>query len=739
MAELVKTYIMCGGSGTRLWPLSRTDNPKQMLRLLGQQSMLEATVSRAAAMRCGADVSVNIIGSSAHQDALNTLHSVEDVLIEPCGRNTAAAVALAALHAETGDDPHVLILPSDHAIDTVRQFSASMVEGLKASNEGQIVTFGIEPDRPATGYGYIEAASSDVVSKVTRFVEKPDLETAQTYLTTGRHLWNAGIFLARASTFLAELQAHAPAILQTTRTALASAKRDGSAVIFDADLYASIPADSIDYAVMEKSSQVSAVRAAFSWSDIGSFSALKEISVNDTDGNAIHGDIVAVETTSSFLRSEGPLLATFGLDNITAIATPDATFIAPLDRAEEVKQVVSALQKNEHPELNRTPWLAEGGATPGAMVRPFRNWLFETALPFWLDHGLDQDKGGFHEVLDFGGKNAGADKRLRTMARQIYVFAKAKEMGWTGDTVLAVEHGLAFLNYTPTAHYGGWFKTFTASSEPLDRTEDVYDHAFVLLAASQALRAGFDAAQPLARRVLSFLESMETRSPDEAWNGYLEDGSGTLPRRSNPHMHLLEAFLAWHEASGDALALSKASQIVSLLTEHFSQQDDWLHEEFDASLNRADHLSGHMEPGHHFEWSWLLHRHALQSGEAPQTKMRTLIASAKAFGINPVTSLAYDQVEANGRPAHLSSRCWPQTELLKAELALARHGLPHSVFAAERSAERLWTHFIQPAPAGLWNDVCDVSGRPIAQTVPASTFYHLICAIDVYLRFHAER
>ena len=402
MAQSLKTYIMCGGSGTRLWPLSRADNPKQFLRLLGEQSMLEATIERTVSLRLDVEVSVNIIGADAHRDTLAGLSpSVDDILIEPMGRNTAAAVALAALHAEGDDDPYVLILPSDSAISTVEQFTDSIAKGISAAVEGNIVVFGIEPDRPATGYGYIEAASADTICAVVRFVEKPDAAIAETYCTSGRHLWNAGILLARASVLLAELEAHAADILHATQAAFKSARSNSPVFNFDPELYAAIRAQSIDYAVIEMAENVSVVRAAFSWSDIGSFEAMKDnLDTNDTS-NAVQGDVIALESKGNLLRSEGPLVTTLGVDNLAIVATPDATFVAPLARSEDVKKIVAELETKERRELYQTPWKAECGVVPGAMSERFRDWLFDIALPFWAEQGLDQKHGGFHEVLDF--------------------------------------------------------------------------------------------------------------------------------------------------------------------------------------------------------------------------------------------------------------------------------------------------------------------------------------------------
>ncbi|MGJ8545988.1 MAG: AGE family epimerase/isomerase [Sulfitobacter sp.] len=378
--------------------------------------------------------------------------------------------------------------------------------------------------------------------------------------------------------------------------------------------------------------------------------------------------------------------------------------------------------------------------TPGAMAPTLRGWLFHTALPYWLAHGIDRRFGGFHEVLDMQGRSMLSDKRLRSMARQIYVFAKAKRMGWRGNADLAINHGLAFLANPATHSPRGWCKTFDHRGAVTDGRTDCYDHAFVLLALAECHAQGYGQADLLARRAMGALEAISCQTPGGAWNGYAEDDEGSLPRRANPHMHLLEAFLAWYELSGDAAWLARADAIVALFQGHFfSGIDLCLREELGPDLTAGPSNSRHFEPGHQFEWAWLLARHARLSNQAPPPQCHALIAQGKAFGVDAYTGLAHDLVEPSGRSLAQTARCWPQTELLKAEIELARHGMDSADIAAERSAQRLWHHFIICAPPGLWNDVAHLRRPYMESTVPASTFYHLICAISKYLEFFAPK
>ncbi len=743
MSNTLFAYIMCGGGGTRLWPLSRADNPKQNLSLTTSHSMLDETITRFLSSDIAGVVStVNLMGGASQIDAMGA--SLEgasgltgSIILEPFGKNTAPAVALASLHAITQNhDPYVLILPSDHVIQPVEKFGVTIAAGLPAADDGQIVVFGIEPHSPATGYGYIEVADHQAVAPVQSFREKPDLETAKRYVKSGKHLWNAGIFLFRASTMLAALKKHAPEILGTCKATFENSpvSRDNFLPL-NAELFANVPADSIDFAVMERADNVTVVRADFEWHDVGSFASLQNLHGSGSTKSTHLGDILSHECDNTLLHSEGPMIAAVGLTDMAVVATPDVVLVTPLDRAEDIRKIVDQLDKSGRSETKRTPWLAENGAQPGRMASTLKDWLMSQALPYWAAHGCDRGYGGFHEVLDFDGNPMDVDKRLRTMARQIFSYAKAVEMGWTGEALSVVQHGLTFLNDAPAEPLGGWGKTFLADSSPHDRTEDLYDHAFVLLALAQCRQVGIAFDATLQSRAFDFVDSLRVTTSDGGFLGYHEDGEQSLPRRSNPHMHLLEAFLAWYRATGESKYLARASEIVGLLQSHFFDRDNMLlGEAFDAGLNFTGGEVRAFEPGHHFEWARLLHDYAAFSNSTVEPEAFRLFANGKALGLNPVNHFAHDLVAADGSPDHQSSRCWVQTEYISILSTLSANGKFHLAFEAERMMERLWHHYIAPAPDGQWIDVVDWRGRPATNTVPASTFYHLINCIDVYLK-----
>jgi len=329
----VTPVILSGGAGTRLWPLSRRASPKQMLDLTGGGSMLALTAERVADAELFA--APMVVAGAEQAEAIGEEVPGARLITEPAARNTAPAIALAAL-AANGDDV-LLVLPSDHLIADVRGFQDAVRRGLPLAQDGWIVTFGMKAERAETGYGYIErgAALADGVFAAARFVEKPDAASAQGFVAGGRHDWNAGIFLMRAGTYLDALEAHAPQIFESvTRGAFAAS-----------------PAQSIDYAVMEKADKVAVVPAAIGWSDIGSFSALHAVSDKDEDGNAVAGPALAIDARGCLIRSEGPLIAAIGVEDLAIVATRDAVLVVPRSQSQRVREAVEALNAKKREDL----------------------------------------------------------------------------------------------------------------------------------------------------------------------------------------------------------------------------------------------------------------------------------------------------------------------------------------------------------------------------------------------------
>jgi mannose-1-phosphate guanylyltransferase/mannose-6-phosphate isomerase len=391
---LIVPVLLSGGSGTRLWPLSRETHPKQFQPLVGEGSLLQATWRRIEGLPGMA--APLVVANEEHRfmvaEQLRELGiAPAALLLEPVGRNTAPAIAVAALQAMAGgDDPLLLVLPSDHVIRDVPAFHAAVQEATAAATQGALVTFGIVPAGPETGYGYIKAAASvggpsgptlfaesigpegppTGVRQVERFVEKPDLATAQAYVASGDYFWNSGMFLFRASRFLAELQRFAPAMVTAATAALAGAKRDADFLRLDRAAFEACPADSIDYAVMEKTDAAAVLPINVGWSDVGSWSALWEIADQDPDGNAHHGDVIALGCRNTLAWGGRRLVSLLGLQDVIVVDTDDALLVASRDQVQQVKEIVARLKADKRPEASvhrkvYRPWGSYDGVDSG--------------------------------------------------------------------------------------------------------------------------------------------------------------------------------------------------------------------------------------------------------------------------------------------------------------------------------------------------------------------------------------
>lgn len=354
---MIYPIVLCGGSGTRLWPLSRKSFPKQFVPLIDNKSLLQLTLERVAQINGhGMSAEVVCVAAEDHRflvaEAMQAAKVNGKIILEPVARNTAAAMALAALQLAPQD--LLLFCPSDHHIPDAQAFAAMVQQGSHAARQGAIVTFGVVPSFPSTAYGYIEqgAASGDGGFGVTRFIEKPNADKAQALILQGNVLWNAGIFLAQASTLIEAMQQHAGDILQSCQQAMQKAKQDQQFVRPEPEAFTACRADSIDYAVLERHKKVTVVPFAGSWSDVGSWNAVADLSPSDDQGNRIDGHGLAVQSQRTYIHAPHRVVVALGTQDLLVIDTPDALLVVASSHAEQVKGVVTQLESVKSPEAN---------------------------------------------------------------------------------------------------------------------------------------------------------------------------------------------------------------------------------------------------------------------------------------------------------------------------------------------------------------------------------------------------
>jgi mannose-1-phosphate guanylyltransferase/mannose-6-phosphate isomerase len=526
----VYPVIMCGGSGVRLWPASRSDRPKQFADLLGPRSSFQETVLRVAGVEDAARPLV--VGGLAHGDLiaaqLEEIGVVADLLLEPGPRDSAAAMAAAALWVRSRDPDAILaVVSADHHIPDPAAFREAIARAADHARRGWIVTLGVRPDAPSTAYGYIRAAAGEGPRAIAAFVEKPDLETAKAYVTAG-DLWNSGNFIAPAALLVAELEAHAPQVLAAARAGLdAAGEIRGATVLGPAFLTA--PKISIDYAVMEKTARAAVLPVQFAWSDVGAWDAVLAVSARDGDGNHAQGDAVLLDTTGSYVRAgAGTRVVTVGLTDVAVVTEGGDVLVCALDRSQAVKTAVDGLASPR-----RFASLPEASSW-------YDRWLRTAALPLWWALGADHARGGFFEALSSSGEPRPAPRRGRVQGRQVFVYAQAGALGWEGPWRQAAWHGLDYM-LAQFQRPDGLLRTLVSlDGAPLDETAAVYDQAFALLGMA-SLHAMGPSRRDLVAEASRVRDGLGALRHPRA--GFRE--TGDQPFQANAHMHMFEAALEW--------------------------------------------------------------------------------------------------------------------------------------------------------------------------------------------------
>jgi mannose-1-phosphate guanylyltransferase/mannose-6-phosphate isomerase len=713
----VHPVIMCGGSGTRLWPASSSSRPKQFIPLTGDHSTFQDTVVRVAPLAKDGGRLV-IVAGVAHEEQirrqLRELGQAAQILLEPEPRDSGPAMAAAAAWILRSDPTGVAVFVSaDHHIPEAQAFRTAIQQALPAASEGRVVLLGVRPTAPSVAFGYIEpSAANGGVSPVARFVEKPDRATAETYVASG-FLWNSGNFVVRADILLGELDRYAAEVSGKAREAVAASHVDDEVVTIS-PVFAQAPKISIDYAVIERTELASVLPVSFDWSDLGAWDAVWAAAERDSAGNAAFGASLVLDSEGCLVRaSPGASVSLVGGRNLAVVVEDSAVLVCDLGQAQQVKKVA------EH-------WAARGPAGAGFANLDearawYRRWLHTAALPLWWTVGADHDGGGFFECLDNDGEPVRGPRRARVQTRQAYCFAMAGRLGWSGPWREAVSHGLDYF-LTRYRRADGLFCTLVGDDGAvLDPEAKLYDQAFALLALAAGHGAGLASADFAGeaehlRRALQPLR--------HAAGGFRENSHE--PFQANALMHLLEASLAWASAGGDAGWAELADELVDLaLRKMIDPRDGAIREVFDADWAPLSVADGQrLEPGHQFEWAWLLTLHGRLRGSGPAAPAAQRLYEAGLRGVDARRKVVQNALSPAGGALDPTARLWPQTEFLRAALVFDPQQASGDALLAANALAR----YLETPVAGAWSDVMLANGAMARQPSPASSLYHIVGA-----------
>lgn len=697
----VYPVILCGGAGERLWPASRPSRPKPFLRLLGERSGFQDAVVRAQALG-----PLVVLGSAAHgqliAEQLAEVGADATILLEPAARNTAAAIAAAAAWVADRDPEAIAaVLAADHHIPDTEAFRAAVIGALPAATGGSIVTLGLTPTSASEALGYIQPGQGQgAVKPIAAFSEKPDADGARALIAAGA-LWNSGTFVARVATLLDEMARWEPQIASAGRAAVAAATRDAGVVRLG-DGFSGAPAMAFDRAVMERTDRGAVLPADFAWSDLGAWDAVLAAAARDDAGNSVEGDVNVAASTDVLVRAgAGIRVSVVGARRMAVVAEADAVLVCDLDHAQAVR-TASGLGAGRFADLREAAaW--------------FDAWLRTSALPLWATVGVDPSTGGFREALTWDGRPFDPRRRARVQARQAFVFASAAADDLPGPWRAVAERGFDWFAGYAGRPDGLFATTLDVQGAQVDRDARLYEQAFVLLALAVLGRGD------VGDGVLQGLERF--RHPS---GGFRE--AGEHPFQANAQMHLLEAAIAWERAGGGAAWSALADELTDLALDRFiDPATGALNEFFDPAWRPLAGEAGLIEPGHQFEWAWLLMQRPQARGRAAAHRL----FEAGRRGLDPKLGVVVNAVWPDLSVRDPAARLWPQTEHLKAALAVGDE-------AAALEAGNGIALFLDTPVRGVWRERMAAHGGFVEQPSPATSFYHLYLAIRELERFAGE-
>ena len=720
--------IMCGGSGTRLWPLSRPTRPKQFIPLIGAHSTFQQTALRLSKLKDARPLL--IVAGVGHADwiasELEAIDVVAEVLLEPSARDSAPAVAAAAAWIARKDPAGVaVIVASDHHVPDDDAFVEAIAQGGLAAARGWIVTLGVRPVAPSTAYGYIDAGDvlveGEAVRRTAAFVEKPNLEKAAGYVEAG-YLWNSGNFIATAQVLLGELDLYAPAVSAAARLGVDGAVRSGGDWRLGPD-FVTAPKISLDYAVMERTDRAAILPVSFAWSDLGAWDSVWEASGS---GNSGGEHVHFVESEDCLVRvPEGLETAVIGARQLAIVADEKGLLICDLARSQGVKAVAEHFAARARKAVAPAP-----GQTLRLYADRFDRWLRASALPLWWAVGADHQRGGFYDLVGLDARPVEGPRRARVQTRQAFVYAQAARLDYDGPWRQAAEHALSYFASQYLRPDGLYRTKVGPDGASLDDAPYLYDQAFALMSMATLYRTAPDRVDLLeASRALEAAIRAHMGHPA---GGFRETGEHAF--QANAQMHLLESALAWSEADPDPRWPKLAQEVVDLaLAKFIDAKGGFLREFFDADWNPAPGDDGRLvEPGHQFEWAWLMQRWARRTGEAAAHEAAVKLFDAGLKGVDAKRSVAIDELWDDLSIKSARARLWPQTEFIKAAMILAQDAPAEAaeayLAAAAQGAAGLWGYMETEVP-GLWRDKRQVSGDYEDEPAPASSLYHIVGAI----------